>query len=90
MNKSDEKKSAPVNEFEITQEHLDEAIKFLEKAKGKGIFEQAYIPYLNLGQAYVMKGHLNQAIQELEQAIKLAPHNEKIPQLLENIKRSLN
>ena len=74
----------------IDNEQLDEAISYLEMAKSKGVFAEAYIPYFNLGQAYMMKGHLNKAIQELEEAVRLAPHNEKIPQLLEMVKLSLN
>jgi len=71
-------------------EHLDEAISFLENAKQKGVFEEAYIPYLNLGQAYYLKGWVHRAIDELQEAIRLAPENKKIPRLLESIKTSLN
>jgi len=72
------------------ERYLDEAISFLETGKQKGIFEKDYIPYFNLSQAYFLKGWVHQAISEMQAAIRLAPENKKMQQLLYSMKVSLN
>ena len=51
---------------------LDEAVQWLEKAKRAPRYEPRHFPYMNLGRVYAAKGMVRQAIQELEEALRIA------------------
>jgi tetratricopeptide (TPR) repeat protein len=53
----------------------DQAIPWLEKAKGSERYEPRHFPFMNLGRIYAAKGFLGQAIREFEGALKLCPED---------------
>ncbi|MCI0567979.1 MAG: tetratricopeptide repeat protein [Acidobacteria bacterium] len=47
---------------------IEEAIPWLEKAKGAPRYEPRHFPYINLGRIYMKMGKIEQASREFEQA----------------------
>jgi tetratricopeptide (TPR) repeat protein len=47
---------------------IEEAIPWLEKAKGAARYEPRHFPYINLGRIYMKLGKIEQATREFEQA----------------------
>jgi len=47
---------------------IEEAIPWLEKAKGAARYEPRHFPYINLGRIYMKMGKIEQASREFEQA----------------------
>jgi len=54
----------------LQQQKLDEAIPWLENAKGAKRYEPRHFPYLNLGSIYATKGMINRALEEFRGALK--------------------
>ena len=73
----------------LQQQKLDEAIPWLENAKGAKRYEPHHFPYLNLGNIYAAKGMINRALEEFRGALKFDPDNtmalEAIKQLESNL-----
>ncbi len=73
----------------LQQQKLDEAIPWLENAKGAKRYEPRHFPYLNLGSIYAAKGMINRALEEFRGALKFNPDNtmaiEAIKQLESNL-----
>jgi len=73
----------------LQQQKLDEAIPWLENAKGAKRYEPRHFPYLNLGSIYAAKGMINRALEEFRGALKFDPDNtmalEAIKQLESNL-----
>lgn len=84
----DEKKNQ--EKAAVTEVSLDDAIAFFEKSKSFSNLQQPMEPYLNLGQAYLLKGWVKKAQSELEAGLKLEPTHKVARKLLESIRLSLN
>ncbi len=73
----------------LQQQKLDDAIPWLENAKGAKRYEPRHFPYLNLGSIYAAKGMINRALDEFRGALKFDPDNtialEAIKQLESNL-----
>ena len=73
----------------LQEKKLDEAIPWLEKAKGTKRYEPRHFPYLNLGRIYTAKGMINRALEEFRGALKFNPDDtmalEAIKQLESNL-----
>src|SRR5260370_4949164 len=57
----------------MQQEKLDEAVRWLEKAKQAPRYEPRHFPYLNLGRIYLRQGRVWEALREFEGAVRMAP-----------------
>ena len=68
----------------------EEAIPWLEKAKLAARYEPRHYPCINLGHIYSGRGELFKAIAEFEQAVELAPGDERIRRHLDELKSRLN
>ena len=91
MTTNDEKKNQEsAVATEGSEVSLDEAIAFFEKSKSFSNLQQPMEPYLNLGQAYLLKGWVKKALIELQAGLKLEPGHKAARQLLESIELSLN
>ena len=62
---------------------LDEAITFFENAKRNQFFKDPELAYFNLAQAYLLKGHLKQAREELQKGLERFPKNPTLQNLLD-------
>jgi len=69
---------------------LDEAVQWLEKAKRAPRYEPRHFPYMNLGRVYAAKGMVRQAIQELEEAQRIAPGEPHCVEMLARLRTMLN
>jgi len=73
----------------LQQQKLDEAIPWLENAKGAKRYEPRHFPYLNLSSIYATKGMINRALEEFRGALKFDLDNtialEAIKQLESNL-----
>lgn len=59
----------------MQQQRLDEAIPWLEKAKGAKRYEPRHFPHLNLGQIYAAKGMIQKALEEFRGALQWNPND---------------
>jgi len=73
----------------MQQQHLDEAISWLEKAKRAKRYQPRHFPYLNLGRVYVAKGMLQKALEEFRGALRLDPGNDDLVQTIEQLETKL-
>ena len=62
-----------IGSYLLSQGKLDEAVEWLERAKGAKRYESPHFPFMNLGRVYAAKGMTLRAIQEFERALELAP-----------------
>ena len=92
MTNKDEKKNQSPKQPEVVSSEisLDEAIAFFEKSKTFSNLKEPMEPYLNLGQAYLLKGWVKKALSELEAGLKIEPGHPVARKLLESIRLSLN
>lgn len=74
----------------IEQGKIDEAVPWLEKAKGAKRYEARHYPFLNLGRIYVAKGYLNLALEEFKEALRLSPGDTSANKGLDQVRRLLN
>ncbi|HEY6420538.1 MAG TPA: tetratricopeptide repeat protein [Candidatus Binataceae bacterium] len=79
-----------IGAYLIAQGALDEAIEWLEKANGAARYEPRHFPHMNLGRVYALKGMMNRAIQEFEQALAIAPNDETCLEMLAQLRGMLN
>jgi tetratricopeptide (TPR) repeat protein len=73
----------------MQQQKLDEAIRWLEKAKTAKRYEPRHFPYLNLGRVYAAKGMLQKALEEFRGALERHPDDADLTQLIEELETKL-
>ena len=78
-----------IGSYLISQSKFDEAIPWLEKAKGATRYEPRQFPFINLSRAYLAKQMPLKALEELELARKIAPNDLHVLNMLEELKGSI-
>lgn len=73
----------------MQQQHLDEAIPWLEKAKTAPRYEPRHFPHLNLGRIYTAKGMIKKALEEFREALKLNPGDTMAAQAIADLESKL-
>jgi len=73
----------------IERKKLDEAIPWLEKAKGAKRYEPRHFPHLNLGRIFAAKGIINSALEEFRGALKFNPDDLMALQAIEELESKL-
>jgi Tfp pilus assembly protein PilF len=68
----------------------DDAIPWLERAKGAPRYEPRHFPYLNLGRLYLRKGRLSEALREFEGALRVQPDDEEAKRHVREIRARMN
>lgn len=79
-----------IGAYLIQKGELDEAIPWLEQAKGAPRYEPKHFPYLNLGRIWATKGHLSQAIAEFQRALEIEPRDVRATRAVERLRNMLN
>jgi Tfp pilus assembly protein PilF len=74
----------------MQQDRLDEAVPWLEKAKGARRYEPRHFPYLNLGRIHLRQGKWPEALREFEGAVRLAPQDVEARKALHTLRGQLN
>jgi tetratricopeptide (TPR) repeat protein len=74
----------------MQQDRLDEAIPWLERAKGARRYEPRHFPYLNLGRIHLRRGKWVEALREFEGAVRLAPQDPESRKALHTLRGQLN
>jgi tetratricopeptide (TPR) repeat protein len=74
----------------MQRNQLDDAIPWLERAKGAARYEPRHFPYINLGHIHAVRGELIKAIDEFQGALRLAPWDERIRRQLDELRAKLN
>ena len=64
---------------------LDGAIPWLEKAKQASRYEPRQYPYVNLARIYLRRGQWSGALQELKEAVRIAPRDPQARKLLHEL-----
>ncbi|MCS7262840.1 MAG: tetratricopeptide repeat protein [Aquificaceae bacterium] len=62
-----------IGSYLIAMGRLDEALPWLKKAITAPRYEPRHYPHINLARLYMMKGKFQDALIEVENAVKLAP-----------------
>ncbi|MBI2361219.1 MAG: tetratricopeptide repeat protein [Deltaproteobacteria bacterium] len=73
----------------MQQQHLDEAIPWLEKAKTAPRYEPRHFPHLNLGRIYAAKGMIKKALEEFREALRLNPGDSMASQAIAELESKL-
>jgi tetratricopeptide (TPR) repeat protein len=73
----------------MQQQHLDDAIPWLERAKLAKRYEPRHFPYINLGRIYLSKGMIQKALEEFGGALKLHPEDTDLAELVEDLRSKL-
>ena len=74
----------------MQQDRLDEAVPWLERAKGARRYEPRHFPYLNLGRIHLKQGKWQEALREFEGAVRLAPQDAEARKALHTLRGQLN
>jgi Tfp pilus assembly protein PilF len=74
----------------MQQEHLDEAVPWLEKAKRATRYEPRQFPYMNLARIFTKQGKWWDALRELEAAVRAAPDARDAHRALHELRARLN
>jgi tetratricopeptide (TPR) repeat protein len=74
----------------MQQEKLDEAVRWLEKAKQARRYEPRHFPFLNLGRIYLRQGRVWEALREFEGAVRMAPTDIQSHRALHSLRARLN
>jgi Tfp pilus assembly protein PilF len=74
----------------IERGDLDGAIPWLERAKGAPRYEPRHFPYMNLGRVYLRRGQWQDALRELEAAVRLVPGDAAARKMLHEIRARFN
>ncbi|OLC17587.1 MAG: hypothetical protein AUH29_01505 [Candidatus Rokubacteria bacterium 13_1_40CM_69_27] len=74
----------------MQQGKLDEAVPWLEKAKGAARYEPRQFPYMNLGRIYIKLGRWPDALREFEGAVRMAPDDAEACKALHGLLARLN
>jgi Tfp pilus assembly protein PilF/protein-L-isoaspartate O-methyltransferase len=76
-----------IGAYLIDLERLDEAIPWFEKAKASTRYCCHFYAYANLGRVYMMRGMLEKAKRELQEALRLNPEYAYARELLRRVER---
>jgi tetratricopeptide (TPR) repeat protein len=71
----------------MQQGKLDEAIRWLEKAKQARRYEPRQFPFMNLGRVYLQQRRWWEALREFEGAVQLAPGDVHASKMLHELAR---
>jgi Tfp pilus assembly protein PilF len=74
----------------IERGDLDGAVPWLEKAKQAPRYEPRHFPYMNLGRVYLQRGRWQDALRELEAAVRLAPDDPGARKMLHEMRARFN
>jgi tetratricopeptide (TPR) repeat protein len=74
----------------MQQDRLDEAVPWLERAKGARRYEPRHFPYMNLGRIYLRRGRWWEALREFEGAVRVAPQDPEARRALHTLRGRLN
>lgn len=74
----------------MQQDRLDEAIPWLERAKHAPRYDPRQFPYMNLGRIYAKQGKWRDALRELEDGVRIAPHDAGVRRALHEMRGRLN
>lgn len=66
---------------------LEESVPWFEQAKAAPRYEPRHFPFLNLGRVYAALGKVSRAIEELEGALAIAPHDTMARAAIEKLRR---
>ncbi len=73
----------------MQQQHFDEAIPWLERAKSAKRYEPRHFPYMNLGRIYLGKGMIQKALEEFTAALQINPDDSELTELVQDLKNKL-
>lgn len=73
----------------MQQQRPDDAIPWLERAKGTKRYEPRHFPYINLGRIYLTKGMIQKALDEFGGALKINPDDRDLAELVEELQTKL-
>ena len=79
-----------IGSYLMKKGEMDEAIEWLERAKGAPRYEPRHFPYMNLGRIYAAQGLINSAIEEFEGALEIEPEEPRCQAVLEQLRMALN
>ena len=79
-----------IGSYLIAQGKGDEAVDWLQKAKGAPRYEARHFPYMNLGRLFAGRGLTDRAIEEFEQALALCPGEATCVAALAYLRRRIN
>jgi len=74
----------------MSESKLDEAIPWLEKAKGARRYEPRQFPFMNLGRIYLLQRRWWDALREFEAAARVAPGDAAARRVLHELRGRLN
>jgi Tfp pilus assembly protein PilF len=74
----------------MQQDKLEEAVRWLERAKAAPRYEPRHFPYMNLGRIYVRQRKWWDALRELEAAVRVAPRYPGARRALHELRGRLN
>lgn len=76
--------------FLLNDGEIEESIKWFELAKKAPLYDNKEYPYINAGRAHMTKHRYEEAINEFDQALKLAPFNEDLKKTIDRLKKALD
>src|SRR5580704_17238758 len=76
-----------IGAYMMSKGDLDEAVEWLEKAKRARKYEPRHYPFINLGRLYAQKGMVLKAIEEFEEARRLAGADPAAESIAEQLAR---
>jgi Tfp pilus assembly protein PilF len=79
-----------IGSYLIAQGKSDDAVEWLERAKGAQRYEARHFPYMNLGRLFAGRGQTDKAIEEFEQALLLCPDEATCLAALAYLRRRIN
>jgi tetratricopeptide (TPR) repeat protein len=79
-----------IGAYLIELQQLDEAVAWLEQAKGARRYGPRHFPYLNLGRIYLHRGQLSRALEEFRGALALRPTDGLAARAVDEIRQRLN
>jgi Tfp pilus assembly protein PilF len=79
-----------IGSYLIAQGRGDEAVEWLERAKGATRYEARHFPFMNLGRLFAGRGLTDRAIREFEQALSLCPDEPTCQAALRYLRRRIN
>ncbi|MBI1848318.1 MAG: tetratricopeptide repeat protein [Candidatus Rokubacteria bacterium] len=74
----------------MQQDKLDEAVSWLERAKGARRYEPRQFPFMNLGRIRLKQGRFWDALREFEGAVRAAPKDVEARKVLHELRGRLN
>lgn len=74
----------------MQQGDLEGAIPWLEKAKKAPRYEPRQFPYMNLARIHLKRGQWNEALRELEEAVRAAPGDPEARRMLHELRARFN